>query len=222
MSPNSAAARLLHVDRVYPLPAGPVEALRDVDLEVAPAGLTVLTGPSGCGKTTVLRLLLGAEVADGGVVEVDGHDVGRLGAGGRRRLRRDVLGAALARPSDNLVTRVDVAANVRMAARLRGTAADTGAVLAPVGLASRGRERIDALSGGEQQRLAIALALLGAPRIVVLDEPTSELDEQTSRTIVAYLVARAVHCAVVVASHDPLVIEAAAAVARLERGRRVA
>ena len=216
------AVRASHVDRSFSLPTGSVRALCAVDLDVEATGLTVLTGPSGCGKTTLLTLVTGADVADFGVVEVWGDDIARLSVARRRRLRRHTLGIALARPSDNLVDRLDVAANVRLAARLRGETLDLDAVLAPVGLASRGAARIDALSGGEQQRLAIALALLGSPRLVILDEPTAELDGRTSRAIVEYLCSRGRDRAVLVASHDPRVVEAADAVVVLEAGRRVA
>lgn len=82
--------------------------------------------------------------------------------------------------------------------------------------------RIDALSGGEQQRLAIALAVLGSPRLVILDEPTAELDGRTSSAMVEYLHSRARDRAVLVASHDPRVLEAADAIVVLEAGRRVA
>jgi putative ABC transport system ATP-binding protein len=219
---STPAVRARGVERTFSLPTGPVRALRAVDLEVGAAGLTVLTGRSGCGKTTLLGLVAGADVADAGVVEVWGSDIARLSAARRRRLRRHTLGIALARPSDNLVERLDVAANVRLAARLRGAPVELDAVLSPVALASRGTARIDALSGGEQQRLAIALALVGSPRLVILDEPTAELDARTSGAMVEYLCLRARDRAVLVASHDPRVVEAADSIVVLEAGRRVA
>jgi ABC-type lipoprotein export system ATPase subunit len=222
VSPSDVVVRSRQVGRTFAPPSGPVVALDGVDLEVAASGLTVLTGPSGCGKTTLLHLLVGADVADTGVVEIDGRDVARFDRRAWRRLRRRDLGVALARPSDNLVDRLDVDANVRLASRLRRERPDVDAVLDRVGLARHRRARIDALSGGEQQRLAIAIALVGAPRIVVLDEPTSELDRVTGEAIVTRLREHATAHAVVVASHDPVVVRAADTLVTLDRGRRVA
>jgi putative ABC transport system ATP-binding protein len=210
------------VDRSFMLPTGPVIALRGVDVDVAPTGITLLTGPSGCGKTTLLTLVTGAMVADRGALEVCGTDIARLSARRRRRLRRRDLGIALARPSDNLVERIDVAANVKLVAGLRNATFDLEAVLTPVGLGTRRHARIEALSGGEQQRLAVALALLGAPKLVILDEPTAELDAITGGDVVAYLREASKGAAVLIASHDPWLAEAADTVVVLEAGRRVA
>ena len=155
MSPSNARAaaagpltlRLRAVTRAFVLPTGAVRALQGIDLEVAATGLTVVTGPSGCGKTTLLNLAIGAERADAGTVEVCGRELGGLSAADRRRLRRTALGIALARPSDNLVERLDVDTNLRIAARLRGIRVDLTAALTPLGLSARGRARVAELSG---------------------------------------------------------------------------
>ena len=219
---GACIARAVQVGRVFALPSGPVVALHDVDVDVPPSGLTVLTGPSGCGKTTLLSLFIGVEIADSGTVEVCGSDVARMSAAQRRRLRRRDLGIALARPSDNLVDHLDAQRNLKLAARLRFGPVSLTDALEPVGLSGRETARIDELSGGEQQRLAIALALLGAPRLVILDEPTAELDGRTGRAIVHYLADAARERAVVVASHDPYLVEAADLLVTLAAGRRVA
>jgi putative ABC transport system ATP-binding protein len=228
VSPNSGSAatsavavRCRGVDRAYALPTMLVVALRAVDLDVPTTGLTVVTGPSGCGKTTLLSLVTGTQPADAGTVEVLDTDIAQLSAARRRRLRRRSLGIVLSRPSDNLVGRLDVAANVRMAARLRKVAPDVDASLAALELPGDGRKRVAELSGGEQQRLAIALALLGDPRLVLLDEPTAELDARTARTAVEYLRSHASQRALLVASHDPCVVDAADTLVTLEAGRRV-
>ena len=219
---ETPVVRARGVDRSFALPTGAIAALRGIDLDVETTGLTVLTGPSGCGKTTLLTLVIGAEIADAGIVEVCGADNARRSAAQRRRLRRRELGIALARPSDNLVERIDVTANVALAARLRGLTVDLDSTLRPVGLAERSHARIQELSGGEQQRLAIAIALIGSPRLVILDEPTAELDVSTGGHIVDYLRAASSQCAVLIASHDPWLAESADSVVRLEAGRRVA
>jgi putative ABC transport system ATP-binding protein len=220
--PGELVARASRVGRVFTMPAGAVVALREVDVDVPRLGLTVLTGPSGCGKTTLLSLFMGAETADSGTVEVAGTNIVRMSARQRRQLRRCDLGIALARPSDNLVDHLDATANLRLAARLRPGRPAVVDALEPVGLAGRGAARIDELSGGEQQRLAIAIALLGAPRLVILDEPTAELDVRTGRAIVEHLQEQAGQRAVLVASHDPYVVEAADLLVTFEGGRRVA
>ena len=218
---GAVAVRCRGVDRAYVLPTLRVVALQGIDLDVPTTGLTVVTGPSGCGKTTLLSLVTGAQPADAGTVEVLDADIAQLSAARRRRLRRRSLGIVLSRPSDNLVGRLDVAANVRMAARLRGVPPDIDASLAALALATDGRARVAELSGGEQQRLAIALALLGDPQLVVLDEPTAELDARTARTAVEYLRSHASQRALLVASHDPCVVDAADTIVTLESGRRV-
>ena len=217
----AVAVRCRGVDRAYALPTILVAALRGIDLDVPATGLTVVTGPSGGGKTTLLSLVTGAQAADAGTVEVLDTDIALLSAARRRRLRRRSLGIVLSRPSDNLVERLDVAANVRLAARLRGVAPDIDASLAALALASDGGKRVAELSGGEQQRLAIALALLGDPPLVVLDEPTAELDGRTAHTAVDFLRQHATQRALLVASHDPCVVDAADMLVTLEAGRRV-
>jgi putative ABC transport system ATP-binding protein len=219
---GALAARASRVGRVYIVPTGPVAALHDVDVDVPSVGLTVITGPSGCGKTTLLSLFIGAETADSGTVEVNGSDVARMSARRRRRLRRRDLGIALARPSDNLVNRLDAAGNLRLAARLRPGRVVVPGALELVGLGGRETARIEELSGGEQQRLSIAIALVGSPHLLILDEPTAELDVRTGRAIVEYLQNEARHRAVLVASHDPSFVEAADALISLADGRRVA
>lgn len=218
---RAAAVRCRGVDRAYALATLRVVALQGIDLEVPTTGFTVVTGPSGCGKTTLLSLVTGAQPADAGSVEVLDTDIAQLSASRRRRLRRRSLGIVLSRPSDNLVGRLDVAANVRMAARLRAVPPDIDASLAALTLSTSGRARVAELSGGEQQRLAIALALLGDPQLVVLDEPTAELDARTARTAVEYLRSHASQRALLVASHDPCVVDAADTIVTLEAGRRV-
>jgi ABC-type lipoprotein export system ATPase subunit len=217
-----AVARAEQVSRDFDTPAGRIAALGDVDLDVPHTGVTVVTGPSGCGKTTLLTMFTAADRPDRGKVEVCGADVATMRTSERRALRRRDLGVVLSRPSDNLVDRLDLAANVRLAARLRDVDADVESVLAEVGLAARAGAPVWTLSGGEQQRAAIAIALLGSPRLVVMDEPTADLDHTTADGVVTLLATRSHACAVLVASHDPLVVDAADTLARLDRGRRVA
>ncbi len=129
----------------------------------------------------------------------------------------------LPQPSDNLIDRLDIAANVRLAARLRGVRIEIDDVLATVGLPGFGGRRPASLSGGEQQRVAFAIAAIGRPTVVFADEPTSALDRTNVDLLVEVMrTITATGAAVVVATHDPAVIGAADQVVRLDHGRRVA
>jgi ABC-type lipoprotein export system ATPase subunit len=211
-----------------------VLALDEVDVDVPRGLLTVIAGPSGSGKSTLLGLLACADRPDSGTVTIGDVDVLALGSRARRRLRRERIGIVLPQPSDNLLDQLDAAGNLawstkqrcgRRAARATTTATTTteAELLASVGLAGAGAKRVRQLSTGEQQRLAVACALTGAPQLVVADEPTASLDRANAEGLVAVLRAAASRGAtLVVASHDEHVIEAADTVVRLDRGRRVA
>jgi ABC-type lipoprotein export system ATPase subunit len=155
----------------------------------------------------LLRLLAATDRPTSGEVTVAGTRVDGAGDRRLRRLRRDHVGIVRQRPSDNLVPWLDAAEHIRRAAALRRVRrVDVGAELGAVGLVGLERRVPAELSGGEQQRLAVAAALAGGPRVVVADEPTSELDRAASDDVVALLRAAASrHTAVVVATHDPAI-----------------
>lgn len=198
-------------------------ALDGVDVGAATGELTVIAGPSGSGKSTALRLLACVDRPDEGEVLVRGEDVTSWSRRRRRALRRKDFGIVLAQPSDNLLERLDAAGNLRAAARLRGATAVVEAALATVGLDGAERKRRHELSGGEQQRLAFAIACLGDPLVVLADEPTASLDERSAASLVAVMrsLAGSGH-AMVVASHDRAVIDAADRLVRIDHGRTVA
>jgi putative ABC transport system ATP-binding protein len=208
------------VTRIFPSAKGEVPALRGIDLQVTTGLLTGIVGPSGSGKTTLLRLLAATDRPTSGEVTVAGTRVDGASDRRLRRLRRDHVGIVRQRPSDNLLPWLDAAEHVRRAAALRRVRSiDVGAQLAAVGLAGLERRRPVELSGGEQQRLAVAAALTGGPRVVVADEPTSELDREASDVVVALLRAVASrHTAVVVATHDAAVWERCDRVLHLHYG----
>ena len=202
-----------------------VVALDDVSFDVEAGRLTVLAGPSGSGKSTMLALLGALDRPTTGTVEVGGVDIGSLGRAARRRLRRTVAVSMLPLPADNLLGGRTGTENLHAVARLRGADAHAPAIAAlldTIGIASLVDREVGAMSGGEQQRLALACALVGAPALVLVDEPTAALDRASAATVVAALAAAAADGAsLVVATHDAAVIEAADAVVRLEHGRRV-
>ena len=128
-------------------------------------------------------------------------------------------------PSENLLDQLDAIANLRWAARRRHVADqsdDLDELLDSVGLAATRARRVRELSGGEQQRLAVACALVGHPELIILDEPTASLDRASASTLVEVLSGVAARgSTMVIATHDPLVAEAADVVAELDHGRRV-
>lgn len=200
-----------------------VTAVDDATLVVAAGTLTVLAGPSGSGKSSLLRTLGLLDRPTRGTVWLGDVDTTSLGNGARRRLRRGRLAYVHQRPVTNLVDDLTAAEQVRFACAARGRPpVDPVEVLAGFGLAVRADARPAHLSGGEQQRLAIAMAAAGAPDVLFADEPTASLDRHLGEDVIAALVhAATAGRAVVVASHDPHLLHAADVVVTLREGRLV-
>jgi putative ABC transport system ATP-binding protein len=219
------AAEVRGVVRRFPVAGDVVTALDRVDLDLPVGQTTVVAGPSGSGKSTLLAVLSCVQRPDEGSVMIGTTDVLALGRGARRELRRDRLGIVLPQPSENLLDQLDAITNLRWAARRRRVADqsdDLDELLDSVGLAATRARRVRELSGGEQQRLAVACALVGRPELIILDEPTASLDRASALTLVDVLSAVAARgSTMVIATHDPLVAEAADVIAELDHGRRV-
>jgi ABC-type lipoprotein export system ATPase subunit len=165
-------------------------ALRGADLALARGAWTSLMGPSGSGKTTLMQVMAGLLEPSGGAVMVDGRDLTRLPPPDRARWRRRRIGVVLQR--ENLHPLLDVADNVALPLRIDGR--DPGEIsrrveelLRQLGLAGRRRHAAGALSGGEAQRAAIAVALAPRPEVLLADEPTGELDEATAAEVLDLL-----------------------------------
>jgi putative ABC transport system ATP-binding protein len=161
-----------------------------VSLEVHSGQVVGLVGPSGSGKSTTLLLLAGLEPPDAGVVRLDGEDLAALGPAGRQALRRDRV--ALVFQGYGLLSLLTARENVelpfRVARRDPGAAATAaGRWLGLLGLADRADQRTDQLSGGERQRVALARALAVEPAVLLVDEPTAELDEENRDRAVGLL-----------------------------------
>lgn len=199
-------------------------ALDAVSLSCLPASITVVAGASGSGKSTLLSMIAALDRPDDGLVLVDGRDVGALSRRRRRALRAERVTTVLPQPSDNLFDHLDTVDNLRWSAGLAGTRElDTAAALAQVGLAERSHHAVRQLSGGEQQRLAIACALASGTPVLAADEPTASLDRRNADSVIAALLhAAGTGRCVVVATHDPDVIAVADQVVWLDHGRRVA
>ena len=209
------------VTKTYETALRSTRALDEVSAAFHGDRLTVIAGPSGSGKSTLLRILAGLDVPTEGDVTVCGTALAGLGPRGRRRLRRTRVAFLFQRPSDNLVSYLTAEQHLRLAAELRGVAGrDTAEVLAQLGIEHAAGRRPHELSGGEQQRLAVAQAIVVTPSLLLLDEPTAELDHDNAENIVDLLHAAATHgTAVVATSHDPVVTDAADHVVELADGK---
>lgn len=192
---------------------------------LAPGRMTVVVGPSGSGKTTLLRLLAALDRPDGGEVVIDGEAVIAWDEERRAALRRRRIGYLPQEPSP--IAFLSAEENVALALLLRGwdsaAALERAAVvLAWLGLAERSRQRVSRLSAGEAQRVALARALASARGLLVVDEPTSRLDEASAAAVGQLLARAAVEDAqtVVCATHDPQLIRAAHEVFDLEGDAR--
>ena len=222
--PTGATVEARRLVRDFAGGGGVNHVLRGLDLTATPGSVIAITGRSGAGKTTTLNLLGGLDRPTSGDVVVNGMALGSLGAAGLSELRRVTVAYVYQAPS--LVPILSTAENVEVPLRLRRVPsqerdARVEAILDEVGLGRRSTHRPDELSGGEQQRVAVARALVGAPRLLLADEPTAQLDHETSASIAA-LLRRHVDAdgmTIVLASNDPVLLSIADVVFHLVEGR---
>lgn len=207
------------VVRVFGSGAQETTALRGIDLALHGGLVTVVAGPSGSGKTSLLRLLAVQDRATAGRLEVLGVETAHASLRQLRELRRHQLAYVPQRASRGLLPTLTVGQHMTQAARLRGAEADHAGLLERLGLADRSDHRPAALSGGEQQRLAVGLALVGQPRLIVADEPTAELDsDNAERVLDAMQEAADRGAAVLMSSHDQRVVARADRLLRMRHG----
>lgn len=204
--------------------SGPVEtvALRGLDLRVEPGELVAVLGPSGCGKSTLLTLAAGLDEPSAGDVRVWGRSLGRLEETELAAYRARDL--AIVFQSENLWAALSAQENVAISLRLAGQDdAETSAAssLAAFGLGERRSHRASALSGGEQQRVAIAAAAARQARLVLADEPTGELDQHNEELVLSALemLCRDFGSTVVVVTHSERVAERAERVIEMRDGK---
>lgn len=202
------------------------QILFDVSFDVAPGEVVLLTGPSGSGKTTLLSLIGGLLPPSAGTIETDGIDLTRLDQRALTAFRLRHLGIVF--QAFHLIDALTVVENVELPLTLAGVRRPESrqramALVDRFGLASRAGFLPRSLSGGEQQRTAIARALVADPPIVLADEPTGSLDASAGEAVVTLLHAEAARHgrAVIVASHDPRLLERAGRVVRMDFGRVV-
>ncbi|GAB3576569.1 ABC transporter ATP-binding protein [Amycolatopsis endophytica] len=208
------------VEYGYPTRGESVRALSGVALSVPRGAITAVVGPSGSGKSTLLKILACLERPEDGRVWIDGTEVTGLSARTRRAMRRSRIGYVFQDPADNLLDYLTVSGHLALAARLRGRDTGADALVDVLGLAHRAGHVPRRLSGGEQQRVALAFAAVGSPSVVVADEPTAQLDRSSAARVVEALRGLADRGqAILLATHDPSVSRVADRIVELVDGR---
>ena len=217
----------IDVHKTYRRGAVEVNAVRGVSLTIGAGEMVAVVGPSGSGKSTLLNLLGALDRPTSGEVLIDGAKLSLLDDAGRTRLRRDKIGLVF--QFFNLLPLLSASENVALPLLLAGVPraeAEKRAaeLLARVGLAARAGHTPDELSGGEMQRVAVARALGGKPKVILADEPTGNLDSNAGSGVLDLLCAatRDFGCAVVMVTHDPRAAAVAQRVLEFKDGLLVA
>jgi putative ABC transport system ATP-binding protein len=225
-SPSAAGAMLDLTDIRLELrsAAGMVNILKGISLQVEAGERIGLVGPSGSGKSSLMMLMGGLERQTGGTLRIAGHDLSKLNEDGLARFRRDNVGIVF--QNFHLVPTMTALENVALPAEFAGRAdaferAAEG--LKAVGLGHRLEHYPGQLSGGEQQRTALARALVTGPKLVLADEPTGNLDGETGRQVIALLfdLARRQGTTLILITHDNALAESCDRIVRLGDGRIV-
>jgi len=220
---SEAALALVDIQRRYAQAGNSLHVLKGASLTLRPGEAVALVGPSGAGKSTLLHVAGLLEPPDSGAVMIDGQDGGKLGDAARTLLRRRALGFVY--QFHHLLPEFSALENViipqMIAGRSRREAAiRAGELLANVGLSQRADHRPGRLSGGEQQRVAIVRAIANAPRVLLADEPTGNLDPGTAAGVYTTLMklVRETGLAVLMATHNPELAARMDRIVRLQDG----
>jgi ABC-type lipoprotein export system ATPase subunit len=201
--------RCERVSRTFEALDGDVIALGETSFDIPAGTAAAIVGPSGCGKSTLMTILGGLQRPSTGRVFIGDTELGELGETELLRLRAESLAVVAQNPYRNLIPYGNAEDNIRFAQRGprsygRRDLPDPTLLLKQVGLEKLARTRVDRISGGERQRVALAVALSTRPRVLLADEPTSQLDEKNRDTVVGLLHAINVEfgLTVVVVTHD--------------------
>ena len=222
MSPNGSNERKIvqirQLSKVYAEGERTRSILESVDLDIFEGEFFVLLGKSGSGKSTLLNLLSGIDLTDGGSVIIDGTDITHLDDRRLTLFRRERIGIIF--QFFNLIPTLTVMENVALPLELSGQndgEKRARSLLDAVGLVNRSDDFPDKLSGGEQQRVAIARALIHQPALVLADEPTGNLDEETGKQVLTLLLelTRDMGRTLVMATHNPEIVPLADTVCRI-------
>ena len=212
------------ITKTYEMGEVRVDALRGVDFELSAGEFVVLLGPSGSGKSTLLQAVGLLEGGFDGSIRLNGEEAAALDDDGRTRLRRDLLGFVY--QFHHLLPEFNAVENVVLPQLVHGAEPDAARtraqqLLGALGLAERLDHRPSKLSGGEQQRVAVARALANKPPLVLADEPTGNLDEKTADAVLAEFLTlvRGEGSAALVATHNERLASKMDRVVRLHEGR---
>jgi putative ABC transport system ATP-binding protein len=222
---HTTILRCQSLSRTYRSGGRDLTVLKDITFSLEPGGFLAILGPSGSGKTTLLGLLAGLDRPSTGSVHLDGQDLGALTEDQRARVRAEKIGFVF--QSFQLIPTLTAQENVRVPLELRGEAgaADRAReLLTRVGLAGREHHYPSQLSGGEQQRVALARGFSIRPKVLFADEPTGNLDAKTGATIIDLMVElnRDLGTTLVLVTHDLDLADRASRTIRLADGRVIA
>jgi len=198
--------------KIYKVADLEVVALQGLDLEVSPGEMIAIVGASGSGKSTLMNILSGLDIPSAGRCIVDGYDLTRLSSAQRIHYRRHIVGQVWQQSGRNLLPELSAEANVELPQMLSGVSAAertrrAHALLELVGLKGMEKKRPMELSGGEQQRNAIAVALANNPKLLLADEPTGELDSVTAGEILHLMrtLNQQLGLTIITVTHDPTI-----------------
>lgn len=224
MNDPTAAVRVENASKVYQKDSIPVPALQGVSLRIEEGEFVALVGPSGSGKTTLLNLIGGLDTPSAGRLWIGEQEITRLEKAALSRVRLHRIGFVF--QEYNLIPVLSALENVEYVMLLQGRAPAARrerslALLRELGMEGLEQRRPAELSGGQQQRVAVARAIAAEPTIVLLDEPTANLDSKTGGTLMDLLLRlnRDKGITFVFSTHDPMVVERARRVVRLRDGR---
>lgn len=207
-----------------------VQALQGLSLSVDPGELVAVVGASGSGKSTLLSILSGMDTPTAGVARVAGQDLLTMSGRDRREFRRRRVGFVWQQTSRNLLPYLTAEENVAAVLAIGGTVprkermTRARDLLDRAAIAHRADRRPDQLSGGEQQRVALAVAIANEPRVLLADEPTGELDDETSADVLEAMrsLNRELGVTTLIVTHDPSVSEHVARTVQIRDGRTAA
>lgn len=226
IEPNGALVQIEQLVKIYEEGETQRTVLNQVNLTIDPGEFVVLLGHSGSGKSTLLNLISGIDQPSAGTIRVNGIAVTGLDERSRTLLRRDYVGFVF--QFFNLIPTLTVLENVTLPQELAGKSAQAAQqtalnLLQQVGLGDRRHTYPDKLSGGQQQRVAIARALAHDPNLVLADEPTGNLDEETGQKVLHLLLdlTRHAHKTLIMATHNPDIARLADRVLRVQDGHLI-
>lgn len=224
---NNFVIEVSGVNRIFPVPGGEFQALKDINVQIPKGNLAILKGRSGSGKTTLMNIIGALDNPTTGTVMIDGKPVGKMSDTERENLRRKEVGFVFQAVS--LIPTMNAFQNVEFSMRLAGIKAGkerdkrVEECLKLVGLGNRMHHMPAEMSGGEQQRVAIARAIAHGPKIILADEPTAELDSAMAAQVTKLFqeMTRKEGITILMTTHDVGLMDAGDMIIELEAGQRI-